>query len=236
MGRALTLDINTNDAQTRQALARVRKELAQTGQSIDHTSHRGLTLNETLGGLAIGAGFRMATNEFEEAEKAARRTESVIRSTGGVAGVTAEDVSNLADQLARLSGQDDDLIQANANLLLTFTNIRNVGPDKIFDDANLAALNLAAGLDTDLKSATLQLGKALNDPVKGMTALRVAQAIAFQALKQGARKAWIPANAMTAKRRPARTSSRRSRTGPGLTWASSACGTARPARPRSPRG
>ena len=41
--------------------------------------------------------------------------------------------------------------------------------------------------------------------------------------------------AMTARRQPARTSSRRSRTGPGSTSPSSACGTARPARRKSTR-
>ena len=69
----------------------------------------------------------------------------VIESTGGIAGVTAEHVDQLGDSLLHLSGVDDELIKSSQNLLLTFTNVRNVvgeGND-IFDQATLAALNLS---------------------------------------------------------------------------------------------
>ena len=37
----------------------------------------------------------------------------------------------------------------------------------IFDQATKAALNLSTAMGSDLRSATVQVGKALNDPVKG---------------------------------------------------------------------
>jgi hypothetical protein len=50
---------------------------------------------------------------------------------------------------------------------LTFTKI---GKD-VFPDATKAMLNMSEALGTDVKSSALQLGKALNDPIRGMTAL-----------------------------------------------------------------
>jgi hypothetical protein len=57
-------------------------------------------------------------------------------------------------------------------LLLTFTNIKNSGPDKIFDQATVAAADMAAKFGGDASSQAVLLGKALNDPVKGVSALQ----------------------------------------------------------------
>lgn len=126
-------------------------------------------------GAAAGAaaGFlKMGFTEFNAAEKAMAQTNAAIESTGGVAGITAEHVSELAGKMMQLAAVDDEVIQGAENVLLTFTNVRNVGIDKIFDQATLAALNLSARMGTDLQSSILLVGKALQDPIKGVTALR----------------------------------------------------------------
>lgn len=51
--------------------------------------------------------------------------------------------------------------------LLTFGNVSG----KVFDDAQLAVVNISARMGTDLQAAAIMVGKALNDPVKGMKAL-----------------------------------------------------------------
>lgn len=109
------------------------------------------------------------------------QTEAVLKSTGGQANVTAEQVVNLANSLRDMTGIDDEAIQASSNLLLTFRDVHNeVGKgNDIFNQAQVAILNMATALNqgaipsTDqLQSATIQLGKALNDPIQGLTALR----------------------------------------------------------------
>jgi hypothetical protein len=95
-----------------------------------------------------------------------------LTSTGGAAGTTVKGMDDLAESIARMSGQSADSIGKTESLLLTFTNIKNVGPDKIFDETTLAAANMAARFGGDATQSAVQLGKALNDPVKGMTALR----------------------------------------------------------------
>jgi hypothetical protein len=100
-------------------------------------------------------------------------TEAAIKSTGGAARVTADHIGDYAMKLSNLTGIDDEVIQGGQNLLLTFTNIKNgVGKgNDIFDQATLAATNLSVVLGSDLSSTSIMLGKALNDPVKGVTAL-----------------------------------------------------------------
>jgi phage-related minor tail protein len=117
---------------------------------------------------------KQAVAAAEESRKVAAQTEAVLRSTGGVANVTARDVANLADQLSRKAGIDDELIQSGQNVLLTFTRVRNeVGRgNDVFNQATRLALDMSVALKTDLQSAVLQVGKALNDPITGLTALR----------------------------------------------------------------
>ena len=125
-----------------------------------------------FGALGAAAGF--AFHEFEKSEQIANQTAAVIKSTGGAAKVTAGQVAALGQALMKKSGIDDETIVTGANMLLTFRNIRNeVGlGNKIFDRATSAALDMSVALGTDMASASKQLGKALQDPTIGLTALR----------------------------------------------------------------
>jgi hypothetical protein len=74
----------------------------------------------------------------------------------------------LAQALSEKTAVDDEAIQSAENLLLTFTKI---GKDT-FPAATAAVLDLSAATGTSLKGASIQVGKALQDPVRGLTALR----------------------------------------------------------------
>jgi hypothetical protein len=99
------------------------------------------------------------------------KTAQVIKTTGGEARVSVNGVKDLAAQLETLSGVDEELIINSQNVLLTFTNIKNVGKDRIFDMATKSALDMSVALGSDLQGASIQVGKALNDPIKGVSAL-----------------------------------------------------------------
>ena len=73
-----------------------------------------------------------------------------------------------------LSGIDDEAIKSGENMLLTFRDIRNeTGKgNKIFDQATRTMLDMSVALGQDTTQSAMQLGKALNDPIKGVTALR----------------------------------------------------------------
>jgi len=119
----------------------------------------------------LGKIMQTGIQESMDASAAQAQLAAGIKSTGGAAGVTVGHLNKLASEIQNYSGQTDDSIAQTEALLLTFTKIRNAGPDKIFDQATKAAADMAAKMGTDAPSAAIQLGKALNDPVKGVTAL-----------------------------------------------------------------
>jgi phage-related protein len=126
-----------------------------------------------MNGVSTAANFLRnqvsgVVNAFGEADQVGAQTNAVLNSTEGISGMTAEAVGNLADSLSRMSGIDDEVIQSGENMLLTFTNI---GKD-IFPQTTQAALDMSVALKEDMGSAAMQLGKALNDPVEGVSALQ----------------------------------------------------------------
>ena len=129
-----------------------------------------------LGGMAASTLTSQLTDVVkagQESAAAMKVTEQVIKQTGGAAGVSADHVADLANELSRKTGIDDEAIQSGQNLLLTFKNIRNAGQGQaaIFDRASAAALDLSKAGFGSVSSASKVLGKALNDPIKGMGAL-----------------------------------------------------------------
>lgn len=129
------------------------------------------TAANTIKGAMLGIGsiavFDKWLEATKEAEQASKQVEAVLRSTHQAAGVTKKQVDDLSDSLSRLTGVDDDVIEGAQALMLTFTRVSK----ETFPDAMKAALDMSVALKTDLNSATMLVGKALNDPVKGMTAL-----------------------------------------------------------------
>lgn len=156
-----------------------------------------------LAGLAAGAfaGVKIARfvgdsiNEALEAKKVAGQVNAVIKSTGKIAHVSAKQVDELSDTLSDVAGVDDEIISRGAALLLTFTNVRNeVGKgNQIFDQALTAATDLSAALGQDMQSSVIQLGKALNDPIRGVTALRRV-GVSFTQSQQNQIKALVKSN------------------------------------------
>jgi hypothetical protein len=128
--------------------------------------------------IAAGAIGFLATNvalglrSLEQLETITTQTNAVLTSTQSVAGQTAGSVRNLAEKYEALNATIDDKVIQNAeNLLLTFTNIRT----KAFEPALQAALNMNQALgggEEGLAGIVQILGKALNDPIKGMTLLQ----------------------------------------------------------------
>lgn len=125
-----------------------------------------------IGALAVG--LKVGISEYIQASKVAAQTNAVIKSTGGAANVTAKQVDELAQSLMRKSGVDDEVIKSGENMLLTFTNIRNEAGrgNDIFTQSTKVLLDMSTALGQDMSKSAIQLGKALNDPIKGISALR----------------------------------------------------------------
>jgi hypothetical protein len=157
-------------------------------------SRRGLVMlggAARTGGLAMGAGLAYglakSTAAFEDSRKVAAQTGAAIKSTGGVANVSASHVNKMGTAMMQKTGIDDEQIKTGANMLLTFRNIRNEAgkSNKVFDRSTQAALDMSVAMGTDTRASALQLGKALNDPSKGLTRLqRVGVTFSDQQKKQ----------------------------------------------------
>lgn len=93
---------------------------------------------------------------------------TTLQKTGGLIKVSVQQAETLAQALDSASKFELDKIREAQSILATFTNIKGVD---LFGDTINTAADLATVLGTDLKSATVQLGKALNDPIKGINAL-----------------------------------------------------------------
>lgn len=118
-----------------------------------------------VGGLAAGLGGAVAT--ALDAELSFAKLNQIIESTGGVAGITTDEAQALADSLARVTRFSDEQIESGESMLLTFTNI---GED-VFPRATETMLNMGETFG-NVDGAAIQLGKALNDPVAGIGALK----------------------------------------------------------------
>src|SRR6185312_3275001 len=119
---------------------------------------------------ALGFGLKACIDQANQAAAANAQLNAVIKSTGGVAGVTSQHAQDLASSLGKVTMFDDQATEGAESMLLTFTNIGKGGG--VFDMATKTALDMSQALGQDLKSSSIQLGKALNDPIRGITALQ----------------------------------------------------------------
>ena len=130
-------------------------------------------LASQLAGKAISAVTDFvggAMKEAAEFESVFAQTEAVIKSTGSAAGLTASQMSDMAEAMSATNGASlfsDDAILGAQNVLATFTNIKGEN----FGSATQSIIDMSQALGIDLDSAAMQVGKALNDPIKGIAAL-----------------------------------------------------------------
>lgn len=134
-------------------------------QAMASNMGRNLSLGVTapLGLMAV-----QAVKAFDQQAKAIAQVEAGLQSTAGQVGYTSQQLQKMASDLQAKTLFGDEVILKDATAqLLTFTNIAGDN----FARTQKVALDLATRLDGDLKSASIQLGKALNDPISNLTAL-----------------------------------------------------------------
>ena len=120
-----------------------------------------------VAGLSVGLVMEKIATETSAAQFAAAQLNAALKSTGGAAGQSADALMEHAAALQKVTVFGDDAIVTAQAMLLTFTRIQG----DVFPKATEAVLNVAQAMGTDLKSAAIQVGKALNDPVLGVSAL-----------------------------------------------------------------
>jgi hypothetical protein len=166
--RASSVFRNVGDAAatTESRFSKVGRGMANVGR----VAATGLAIGVGAGAIALGK----MVGEARESERVGKLTEAVIKSTGGAAKVTAEQVGALATAVSNKTGMDDEAIQSGTNMLLTFKNIKNEVDGEFtgaLNRATYAAADLSAAGFGSITGSSKMLGKALNDPIAGISAL-----------------------------------------------------------------
>jgi hypothetical protein len=160
-----------NTGAVEQSLRKVDKAAAHTAASVTKTNSTLSAMTTAFKGLAIAAGVGLTLRKFVDATSTAQSAQAqlgaALRSTGYAAGQSIQALNEHAAALQAVTTFGDEAINSAQGLLLTFTQIKG----DVFPKATEAVLNVAQAMGTDLKSAALQVGKALNDPVAGVNAL-----------------------------------------------------------------
>lgn len=163
--KSLTLRIKGDVTQARKEIAGFSGELGKLG---NRATSIGSLLKGVFAAAGIGLAIRAIVNNSVRAEQALAQVEARIKSTGAVAGFTAQQLAAHAAELQKATTFGDEDILEMQSVLLTFTKVAGEN----FTAATEAVLNMSIALNQDLKSAALQVGKALQDPVLGITSLR----------------------------------------------------------------
>ena len=170
----LTKGLDEAEGKTEKTSANVSKSASKTAAAFGRIGDA-MTVGVTLPILMFGA---MSVKAANDSESAMAELNAVIKSTGGAAGVTAKSVTDYASEMQRMTKFSDDAIISGTSMLLTFTKI---GKD-VMPLAQDAMLNMAEKFGS-MDNASVMLGKALNDPVVGMGALREA-GVTFSPVQQ----------------------------------------------------
>lgn len=134
-------------------------------------SIKSLAIPATATFAAISVGLMNTVKAAEEAQVANKRLQNVLNQMGY--GEATKRVLDYADALSKQIGKEDESIKLVQAKLATFKNLTGTinTANGAFDRATKAAFDLAAAGFGEAEQSATALGKALQDPIKGITAL-----------------------------------------------------------------
>jgi len=155
------------------------EQVARNTESLGNRVQKGLMVGTgavlAFDAAAIGIGDHLV-KAGEGVEAADARIKNIVTSMGQFKGQTSEvadRIEKLAEKTALNTGIDAEQIKQTQAKLLTFKDLAS-SADKVggsFDRATQAAIDMQAAGFGDASSNAVKLGRALNDPIKGITAL-----------------------------------------------------------------
>ena len=123
------------------------------------------------GAIAAIAAKTIAASNIQDAAEAKLR--GALKATGGAAGLTVSELKKYAAELQKTKGVGDEITLSTMGMLATFKNIKG----DTFKEASAAILDMGAAMgkagkgSADIEAQAIQVGKALNDPINGISAL-----------------------------------------------------------------
>jgi len=168
MSNAVTIDIKGRNDNLKDALGGSESMIKGFGSKIMGAfAAIGATIGAVMSVRAVFDWGKSFVEAAAAAQESTAKLDAVMTATGRAAGFTTEQLVGLADQLQSVTKFESETTQEAMAIIATFKNIRG----DIFIEATKAAQDMATVMGTDLSGASMQVAKALNDPLKGMTAL-----------------------------------------------------------------
>ncbi|WP_285906777.1 phage tail length tape measure family protein [Pseudodesulfovibrio pelocollis] len=148
------------------AMAGASGRAGMLGNALSALGPVGIAAGAAIGGIAtaIGAG----TMSMADWEKRLGRTEALIKATGNAAGLTAGELDNLARERDLATLGDRNQIMDAINVMQTFKSVTG----DTFRESIALAQDMSAVTGQSLTGSVTMLGKALEDPIAGLTAMR----------------------------------------------------------------
>jgi len=150
---------------------RIMADRAQFDRSVQTTRSKLGSLagfaKKTLGGIAIAYGGAFSIEAADQQAQAEKKLAATLKATGYAAGFSATELKKFAAERQKLTNFGDEETINLQSLLTTFKNLSG----EVFKETTVLAQDMSAVMGQDLKSSAIQLGKALNDPIVGLTAL-----------------------------------------------------------------
>lgn len=189
-GKTIKLNLDVDSSKGTAAIKKVKsgvkdlgKEAKTTGNSMSSISFSKIA----KGGVAIAAvaaafyGLTKAISAVNRAmkdcinlagiqEAAESNLAAVLKATGNAAGYNTSELHNMAAAMQSVTTVGDEVIINAMAILATFKKVKG----QAFEDTMNVALDMSQVLKKDLNSSIVMIGKAMNDPIRGMAALSLA--------------------------------------------------------------
>jgi hypothetical protein len=170
-----TLRLNADTRDLKKATKDLKAVERQSGRTEKATKNltksyagMGRVLGRLAGVISVGLITRGVIRNTIAQEKAVAQLNAVLKSTGRFTEEASQGLQDFASSLQQTTTFGDEAILNAQSLLLTF---KQIGGEE-FPRATKAILDMSIAMDQGLKESTIQLGKALNDPITGLTALQ----------------------------------------------------------------
>ena len=169
----VVLKLSTDDKEFLKGLSTAEKRAKKADKNISSLSG---TVKKA--GLAFGAAAAAIygvvrvvgdlIDSYGRYEKAVAKVQSALRSTGNAVGISKKEMLDFADAMQRVTTYSNTAVIEAQGIMATFTEI---GRD-VFPQAVKSAMDMSTMFGQDLKQSVIQLGTALNDPIRGVGRLR----------------------------------------------------------------
>jgi hypothetical protein len=165
------IDFAAETAKFTAELKKVRADLKLMQTDVSEISKSlsgfGTALKASIAGTAVIAGFRAIVKATAESEAATAQLEAALKSASTTVRLSSEQFQAFAKQMQNTTTFTDEAVLGVQSILLAF---RSLSGQTILS-ATSAVLDLSTRLGTDLTSAARLVGRALEDPEKGLSGL-----------------------------------------------------------------